>query len=161
MDFEKRLEKAIERGQRRGDARQSEQEQRAMTEEELRRLHAQHRLTLSEHIENCLRALPQHFPGFRYETIVDQRGWGAAVRRDDLVIEPGKGRGEFFSRLEMVIRPFSSAQVLELSAKATIRNKEIFQRTHFQRLAEVDIASFSELIDLWVLEYAEQFAASQ
>ena len=29
----------------------------------------------------------------------------------------------------------------------------------FQMLAEADMDSFCELIDLWVLEYAEQFAA--
>jgi hypothetical protein len=160
MDFEKRLEKAIERGQRRGDARQAAAARAALSEEELKRLHSEQRLILSEHIEKCLRNLPHHFPGFRYETILDDRGWGAAVRRDDLIIEPGKGRGEYFSRLEMTIRPFSSAQVLELAAKATIRNKELFQRTHYQRLTELDIASFTELIDLWVLEYAEQFAAT-
>jgi hypothetical protein len=160
MDFEKRLEKAIERGQRRGDARQAAVARAALSEEELKRLHSEQRLILSEHIEKCLRNLPHHFPGFRYETILDDRGWGAAVRRDDLIIQPGKGRGEYFSRLEMTIRPFSSAQVLELAAKATIRNKELFQRTHYQRLTELDIASFTELIDLWVLEYAEQFAAT-
>ena len=40
-----------------------------------------------------------------------------------------------------------------------IHNKEVFNRTHFQFLAEADLDSFRELIDLWVLEYAEQFAA--
>lgn len=160
MDFEKRLEKAIERGQRRGDAVHAEAAQRALSEEELKRIHGQNRLVLSDHVESCLRKLPNHFPGFRYETILDNRGWGASVRRDDLVIEPSKGRQELFSRLEMVIKPFNSAHILELAAKATIRNKEVFQRSHFQRLSEVDTASFTELIDLWVLEYAELYSAS-
>jgi hypothetical protein len=161
MEFDKRLEKAIERGQRRSDAREQEAAQAALSEEELRRLHSQHRLALSEHIEHCLRALPQHFPGFRYETIVGERGWGAAIRRDDLIIQPGRGKAEYFSRLEMVIRPYSSAHILELQAKGTIRNKEAYQRSHYQRLSDIDITSFSELIDLWVLEYAEQYAAIQ
>ncbi len=32
---------------------------------------------------------------------------------------------------------------------------------HFQRLAEVDATSFTEMIDLWVLEFAELYAAKQ
>ena len=65
----------------------------------------------------------------------------------------------FYSRFEMVIRPLSSAHIVELAAKATVRNKEIFNRSHFQFLNQVDVDSFSEMIDLWALEYAEQFAA--
>ena len=41
MDFEKRLEKAVERGQRRRSARDAAEAHRAMSEEELRRLHTQ------------------------------------------------------------------------------------------------------------------------
>ena len=59
----------------------------------------------------------------------------------------------------MSIRPFSSLCVLELLAKGTIRNKEIFNRTHFEKLADADPETFRELIDVWVLEYAELFAA--
>ena len=49
--------------------------------------------------------------------------------------------------------------MLDLAAKATIRNKELFNRSHYQRLTEVDVTSFAELIDIWVLEYAELYAA--
>ena len=59
----------------------------------------------------------------------------------------------------MTIRPFSSFHVLELTAKGTIRDKEVFNRSHYQRLSEVDSATFRELIDLWILEYAELYAA--
>jgi hypothetical protein len=58
-----------------------------------------------------------------------------------------------------VIRPFSSAHVLELAAKGTIRNKEVFNRSHYQRLTDADPRTFEELIDLWTLEYAELYAA--
>ena len=74
MDFEERLEKAIERGQKIGHARLQSETQRAMSEEELKRLHSKYRLQLSDHIERCLSTLPGHFPGFRFETVV------AAVR---------------------------------------------------------------------------------
>ena len=157
-DFSKRLEKAIERGQRASDAHARAEAEKALSEQELRRLHSEYRLELSERIESCLKTLPSHFPGFRFETVVSDRGWGAAVSRDDVDLRAGRGRTNFFSRLEMVIRPRGEYNVLDLAAKATVRNKEFFNRSHYQRLAEVDIESFQELIDLWVLEYAELYA---
>lgn len=159
MDFEQRLSKAIERGQRRGDDRSREDQAKALSEEELRRLHSKYRLQLSELIEDCLRRLPNHFPGFQFETLIGERGWGAACFRDDLRLGQGGKRGNDYSRLEMTIRPPSSYHILELTAKGTIRNKEAFNRSHFDRLADVDVEKFTELIHLWVLEYAELYAA--
>ena len=158
MDFRERLEDAIRRGEKISEARQRDQAQRALNEEELKRLHSQYRLELSEHIENCLRPLPQYFPGFRFETLVGDRGWGAAVSRDDLQLDAGR-RTNYFSRLEMIVRPFSSLHVLELVAKGTVRNREIFNRNHFQPLAEAELPAFVTLADHWVLEYAELYAA--
>jgi hypothetical protein len=160
MDFKQRLEKAVERGQRTGDARLRAKAEQALGEEELKRLHSQFRLELSERIENCLRQLPTHFPGFRYESMVGDRGWGAAVSRDDLDLDAGR-RNNYFSRLEVTVRPFSSLHVLELTAKGTVRNKEIFNRTHFQLLTEADIAAYDDLVDHWVIEFAELYAARQ
>jgi len=159
MDFDERLQRAIKRGQRAGDAQAEAEAEKAITEQELRRLHTQYRLELSEHIESCLKRLPQHFPGFRFETVVSDRGWGAAVSRDDVGLEGRRKRTNYFSRLEMFIRPVSKYFVLELAGKGTIRNKECFNRSHYERLADVDLASFMEMIDHWVLEYAELFAA--
>ncbi|MGQ9575497.1 MAG: hypothetical protein ACUVUC_09275 [Thermoguttaceae bacterium] len=158
-DFQNRLEKAIERGQRARQARARAEAERALSERELRRLHTRYRLELTEHIENCLREVPRHLPGFRFDPVVSDRGWGAAVSRDDL--EPGRGRRPtaWFSRLEMLVRPVSESFVLELAAKATVRNKEYFNRTHYQPLAEVELSSFRELIDRWVVEFAELYAA--
>lgn len=59
----------------------------------------------------------------------------------------------------MLVTPLGSAAIVELVAKGTIRNKEVFNRKHFQQLSRVDLDSFKELVDLWVLEYAEQFSA--
>ena len=158
MDFEKRLEKAIERGRRVGTARQRADRDRALNEQELQRLHSQYRLELSERIERCLQQVADRFPGFQFQTVVGERGWGAVVSRDDLRLEPSR-RTTRFSRLEMVVHPVTDAFVLELTAKATIRNKELFNRTHYQRLDEVDLHAFTELVDLWILEYAEVYAA--
>jgi len=158
-DFERRLKKAIERGQRAGDAQARAEAEKVLSEKELRRLHTQYRLELSEHIESCLKKLLRHFPGFEFGTVVSDRGWGAAVSRDDVELGSGRKRTNYYSRLEMLIRPPNEYHVLDLAAKGTIRNKEVFNRNHFQRLADADPASFTEMIDLWVLEYAELYAA--
>ena len=66
---------------------------------------------------------------------------------------------DLFSRLEMVVRPYGQAHVLELTAHGTIRNKEVYNRVHYQLLTEVHMEQFAEMIDLWVLEFAELYAA--
>ena len=160
MDFQQRLEKAVQRGQKRSQARSAADRAKALSAEELKRLHSQYRLSLSDHIEQCIAALPNHFPGFQVETLYGDAGWGAAVKRDDMGRKSGGGRANFYSRLEVTVRPVSDAFVLELSAKGTIRNKEVFNRSHFEKLADVDMDTFAELADLWILEYAELFAAA-
>ncbi len=159
MDFEKRLQQAIERGYRHADAQAEEQAARAMSEDELRTLHSRYRLQLSEHIEACIRGLPQHFPGFEVETIYGERGWGAACRRDDLRMYSHTQRESYYSRLEIIVRPYSSYHVLDLIAKGTIQNKELFNRQHYKPLADADIAEFIQQIDNWILEFAELYAA--
>ncbi len=158
-DFEQRLSKAIERGTRTKQKNSRSSDEPAVSEEDLKRLHAEYRLALSEQIEACMSRLPDHFPGFRYETLVGDRGWGAACSRDDVGAGRGGRRDNFFSRLEMAVRPFASYHVLELTAKGTIRNREIYNRKQFQKLTDVDLESFKELVDRWVLEYAELYAA--
>jgi hypothetical protein len=158
MDFEQRLRKAIERGQRRGEERSRADREKALSVEELKRLHSQYRLQLAEHIEQCVKQLSQHFPGFDCETIYGERGWGAAGSRDDFRIQEGR-RVNDYSRLELTVRPFTEYHVLDLAAKGTIRNKEVFNRSFFEKIADVDVARFVELVDLWVLEYAELYSA--
>jgi len=159
MDFTKRLQRAIVRGEQARTAEGRRKTQQALTEDELKMLHSKCRLDLSEHIENCLRSLTDHFPGFDFQTIVGEEGWGAKINRDDFQAGRGRQSENLYSRLEMVIRPFSPTHIVELAAKGTIRNKEVFNRTHYQFLAQYDAESFQELIDLWTLEYAEQYAA--
>lgn len=159
MGFDERLNEAIQRGKHRGTAKQAEAEAKALSEDEFKRLHNQYRLQLSEQIEQCLERLPHHFPGFTFETIFGERGWGAACRRDDIRLSPGGKRNNDYSRLEMTIRPYSSYHVIDLAGKGTVRNKEVFNRSYFEKIEEVDVAKFTELIDLWVLEYAELYSA--
>ena len=158
MSFDDRLRQAIERGQQRGEDAARDAAASALTEEEYRRLHSQLRLSLSDHIEACVKRLPNFFPGFQYETMYGDRGWGGACFRDDLVISRGV-RTTNYSRLEVTVRPYSSLHVLDLAAKGTIRNKEAFNRNYFEELATSDEQKFRNLIDAWVLEYAEMYAA--
>jgi len=159
MNFRERLQRASERGKQTRAAQLNEAAAKALSEEECRRLHSQYRLTLTEYIEHCLRELADNFPGFRLETIVDERGWGAAVSRDDIRLVAGR-RNNFFSRLQVLVSPFNKYHVLELVAKGTVQNKEVLSRSHYQRLADVDLESFRELVELWVLDYAELYSAA-
>jgi hypothetical protein len=103
--------------------------------------------------------MADNFPGFRLETVVDESGWGAAVSRDDIRIEGGR-RGTFFSRLQLVVGPYNAYHVLDIAAKGTVRNKEVLTRTHYQQLSDVDLQSFRELLEQWVLDYAELYSAA-
>ena len=158
MNFDERLREAIERGQKRGDSLAHQAAAKAWTEEEYRRLHSQLRLMLSDQIEACLKRLPNFFPGVQYETMYGDRGWGGACFRDDLMIVRGT-RTTNYSRLEITVRPYSSLHVLDLAAKGTIRNREVFNRNYFEELATADEPKFRDLVDAWVLEYAELYAA--
>jgi len=160
MDFKERLHRATERGHQARDAKAREAAAKAMSEEEWRRLHSGYRLTLTEHIEQCLQQLAENFPGFRLETVVDDKGWGAAVNRDDLSLNQGR-RDSLFSRLVITVSPHNEYHVLDIIAKGTVRNKENFSRNHYQLLKEVDLDSFRQLIEHWTLDYAEQFATSE
>jgi hypothetical protein len=159
MSFRERLQRASERGKQARAAQLNEAAAKALSEEECRRRHSQYRLALTEHIEKCLSDMAENFPGFRLETIVDETGWGAAVSRDDIRMEGGR-RGTFFSRLQMVVGPYNTYHVLDIAAKGTVRNKEVLTRTHYQQLADVDLERFRELLEQWVLDYAELYSAA-
>lgn len=159
MDFRERIQKATERGRQARAEQLSAAAAQALSEEECRRRHSEYRLELSEHIERCLRELADNFPGFRLETIVDERGWGAAVARDDIGFD-GRRRVNLFSRLQLLVGNYSKYAVLDITAKGTVRNKEVLSRNHYERLAEVDMESFRRLIELWILDYAELYSAA-
>lgn len=160
MDFDKRLERAIERGQHARHEKGRQAAEKALSEDDLKSLHTSCRLELSDHIETLLRQLADRFPGFQFETIVGEEGWGAKITRDDIVRSRSHGFDNMYSRLQLVVSPFSDAHIVALTAKGTIRNKETVRRNHFQFLSQIDMESFRELIDLWVLEYAERYAAA-
>jgi len=156
-DFESRLQSAIERGQQRADQRASAKRAQQLSEEELRRLHTSYRLSLSERIEKAIHRVADHFPGFREESLFGEVGWGSACYRDDLKIVAGRRENQY-SRLEMVIRPYSDLRVLDLKGKGTVMNRELFNRAFFVPVAEVELEEFEQLIDTWAIEYAEVYA---
>ncbi|MBX3425955.1 MAG: hypothetical protein KF688_09780 [Pirellulales bacterium] len=160
MDFQERLHRAAERGRQARDEKARAEAAVAMSEEECRRRHASLRHDLNDHIEACLKQLADNFPGFHYEPVVTERGWGGAVRRDDLAIADGR-RENLFSRLEMVVSPHNKYHVLDVVAKGAVRNKENFTRNHYQALREANLDRFRELIEQWTLDYAEQYAAAE
>lgn len=160
MDLDKRLEKAIARGQNAGAQAAADKAAAQLTQAEIKRKHNDLRIQLSEHIEKALKQLADHFPGFQYESVYGDKGWGGAIYRDD--IGPGNdGRSNsFFSRIDMFLRPLTEFNVLDLFAKGTIRNKELFTRNFFREIQDADESEFEELIDTWVVEYAEHFASA-
>lgn len=159
MDFRARLQKATERGQRARRARAREEAAHALSEEECKRLHSRCRTVVGERIESCLQQLADQFPGFHFESVMSDKGWGGSVRRDDIGRNERGRPDNFYSRLELVVSPYSPYHILELVAKGIVRNKEVFNRNTFQMLDEVDLESFTGMVDLWVLEFAERFAA--
>jgi hypothetical protein len=160
MEFEQRLKRAIQRGEQSRAASDLADRAKHLTAEELKTRYSSGRIEISEHIEICLRKLVDHFPGFNFSSIMGETGWGAKIVRDDLSLKPGRAQESQYSRLELVVTPRGSADILEVVAKGTIRNREVFHRRYFQRLVELDIQVFEEQIDAWVVEYAEQFAAN-
>jgi len=160
MDFKERLHRAAERGQHARDEKAREEAAKALSQEECRRLHGAYRLELTEHIESCLKQLADNFPGFRYSPVMDEKGWGSMVSRDDFTMSGGR-RDSLFSRFSMTVSPHNDFHVLEVIAKGTIHNKEVFTRNHYQLLHEADLDGFQHLIEQWTLEYAEQFAAKE
>ncbi len=157
-DFESRLESAISRGKRRAEQKASQLRKKQLTEEELRRMHTSYRLSLSERIEKAVHRVADHFPGFQQESLFGEVGWGSACYRDDLRMDAGR-RNNQYSRLEMVIRPYSDLGVLDLKGKGTVMNRELFNRSYYVPIPDVDIEEFSQLIDAWAIEYAEMYAA--
>ncbi|MFO0916247.1 MAG: hypothetical protein U0795_25030 [Pirellulales bacterium] len=158
-DFEDRLKGAVDRGFQRAAARADAAHRAALTEEELRQLHTQHRLHLSDSIEQRMKRLPDFFPGFRLQSLYGDEGWGVSCSRDDFAPIVGGSRKNLFSRIQLTIRPYSHLQVLEMHGKATIRNREIFNRNHFEKIVDVSPERFEQLMDAWILEFAELYAA--
>jgi hypothetical protein len=158
--FEERLRQAAARGENRASQFQVESERKKLEVEEYKSLHSKFRLALSERIEQVVKKLIDQFPGFRYQTVFGDAGWGGACLRDDLILNRGR-RETKYSRFEMAVRPYNEFNVLDLQAKGTIANRELLTRSFYQPLAEVDLPKFQELVEQWALSYAELYAANR
>lgn len=160
MTFDDRLKRAIERGEKSKSDRTRAAAEKQLSQDELKTMHTGYRLELSEHIEMCLKKLADHLPGFEYQTIVGEEGWGGRLTRDDLRLRPGQPAETLYSRLEMFISPFTPTAILELVTKGTVRNREVLNRKNYQKVDDLDVESFKEMIDLRVLEFAEQYSGN-
>lgn len=158
-DFDKQLKQAIQRGMKTNVARQKEAEKQQMNAEDLKRRHTDFRLAISERVEQTLESLINQLPGFEYENIYGDKGWGGAVSRDELNIQRGK-RTNVYSRLEITVKPFSDLAIVNLIAKGTIKNKEMFARKHHQPVPDAEMDEFLEMVDRWVLEFAQLYSAA-
>ncbi len=159
-DFEERLQRAIQRGQQFKEAEGAITGTGAGTEEDLRTQHSSLRNELTEHIEGCLRKLCDHFPGFEFNSVLNEKGWGARISRDDLNLKAGFSKTEY-SRLEVLIRPFSDAHIVEIATKGTIRNRESLNRSNFRFLADAKLEILKQMVDSIALEFAEQYSANR
>ena len=158
-DFDEQLKQAIQRGMKTNQARQREAEKQQMNAEDLKRRHTEFRLAISERIEQTLQSLVHQLPGFEYENIYGDRGWGGAVSRDELSIRSGK-RENLYSRLEITVKPYTELSIVNLNARGTIKNREMFTRRHHEPVGEADMHEFLEMVDRWVLEFAQLYSAA-
>ena len=158
-EFRERLESAFKRGKQAAERKAEVERQAEQTEERLRERHSQYRLQLCEEIERTMTKLADLMPGFRWESVYDDDGWGAACFRENLHFEDGR-RTTRFSRFQIVVRPCTELLVLDIKGKATINNRETFNRSHFAKLADLDLADFRRCIESWSLQYAEAVAAT-
>jgi hypothetical protein len=156
--FDDKLKAAIDRGVRKGKKKLDDEAQKQANEEEMRRLHTKYRLSVSEYIEGVVKKLADYFPGFRFETVFGDSGWGAACWRDELVVEAGR-RSNRYSRFEMAIRSVNQYFVLDLQARGTIANRELLTRSFYAPLDEVDEEHFNHLVDTWALAFAELYSS--
>ncbi len=158
-EFDEQLKQAIQRGMRTNLARQKEAEQENLNAEDLKRRHTEFRLAISERIEQTLGALINQLPGFEYENIYGDKGWGGAVARDELSIQRGR-RSNVYTRLELTVKPFTELGIVNLMAKGTIKNKEMFTRRHHEPVSDAEMSEFLEMVDRWVLEFAQLYTAA-
>ncbi len=158
MDFQKRLQDAIHRGAQRGSDKKSDGSDEP-TPEKLKNLHNKYRLELSSYIESVLKQVIDQLPGFNLETLFGEKGWGAAIFRDDLMLTR-KQRENHYSRLEIFVRPMNDYYLVDLASKATIRNRETWNRNVFHPIVDTNLETLRAQIDLWAVQYAEQYAGS-
>ena len=160
MEFQERLKRAIARGEKTRDEQTRLDTDAQLSLDELKTMHSGFRLEISDHIEQCLKQLTEMMPGFEYQSVVGEDGWGAKLTRDDLLLKPGQAAKTQYSRLEMLISPFTPTAIVELVTKGTVRNREVLNRKNYQKVDDFDVDSFREMVDHRVLEFAEQYSGS-
>ena len=161
-DFTDRLDRAIARGSRQKQASEQQQQAAELSRDQARDQHGATRLQLTERIEMVLKALADRFPGFEYEGVYGVDGWGGAIYRNDIAIDRGaRSSRDLYSRLQIHVTPLGEQPpyLVEIVGKGTVRNRELLNRRHFERIDESDEQPFLDKVDLWAIEFAEQYSA--
>ena len=78
MEFEDKLQRAIQRGQERTSARANAQKKVEASKEDIRNRHNEFRLNLSDHIEACLKKVGTAFSGLRLRNDLRHKGLGGS-----------------------------------------------------------------------------------
>ena len=127
-----------------------------MTKKELQRLHSQARLELASTSSAACGSWPTAFPAF-----ASRRSWIRAagarrISRDDLRLRRGTAATSCFSRLEMLITPITPRRCWNWPPKARSATARSSAARNISVSPSPHMPVFANLIDLWVLEYAER-----
>lgn len=159
--FRDRLRKAMRAGADAQAEREADERHARQHEHKLRGLYDRYEDQLCDHIQSCLKELCGEWPGFRLGPAGMQKGRGYAISRDDRGRSPGGRVDRRYSRLEIAVRPYSRHQFLEVLAKGTVRNKEVFRRGDDDRVETADSGLLKKFIERVVLEFARRYAEGQ
>jgi len=159
MDLEKKLQQAIERGKSKKDTTQAG-DPNQWTPQRLKNHHNNIRLALSDYIESVLKKVDDMVPGFKSEILFGDKGWGTAIYRDDFAMINGS-RQNLYSRLEVFVRSMNEYHVVDVATKATIGNKELWNKNFYQEIPEADQNKMQEKVDQWAVEFVEAYTAAR
>ena len=159
-DFADRLDQAIARGSRQRQASEQQQQAAEFSRDQARDRHGEARHVITERIEAVLNALADRLPGFEYEGVYAVTGWGGAIFRNDIALGRDRTSRDLYSRLQISVSPIGEQPpfILETVCKGTVRNRELLNRKHFERLDKAEDADFVEKVDQWAVEFAELYS---
>ena len=60
-----------------------------------------------------------------------------------------------------MVRPINELNVVNIAGKGTVANKEIYAWNQFEDISDAKLESFQQIIDSWIVMYAEKFASRQ
>ena len=157
MNFDKRIQRAIHRGQQGSVIKSGAPTAKPSSARQHEKIHTEVRDELIEHLDYCLASVAKHFPEFRVQTIVSENGWGTRMAADHAAAKSKKKTPSAKSFFEILVPPLQDRPVIELKSRATILDQEVFLRTHYQPLDAIDFTSLARVIEKWCLDFVESY----